>query len=256
MLRTATVPFGDAAVAPASEIRPVAARGIKLWRRERVLLDIDEFFVTGGGITAMLGPNGAGKSLLLKCLAGLVAPDAGTVTWAGSPPDRQRAARLGFVFQKPVMLRRSAHANIRHALRVTGVSRQLAVEQADAALAEAGLSHLAAMPARLLSGGEQQRLAIARAMALQPECLFLDEPTANLDPTSMAAIEAMAVNASQRGVKVVLVTHNRGQAERIATDVVFLHGGRIVEQSDVRRFFAAPATSAAAAFLAGDVHLA
>lgn len=233
------------------DVRPVTARKLKIVRRGRTLLDIEEIVVDGSGVTVLMGPNGAGKSLLLKCLANLVQPDSGHVTWGGTPPDRARAARLGFVFQKPVMLRRSAHANIRHALRVTGVPRREASARADAALAEAGLSHLAAMPARVLSGGEQQRLAIVRAMALRPQCLFLDEPTASLDPASVASIEAMALNASRRGVKVVFVTHDAAQARRIATDVVFVNAGRIVARAPAAQFFEAPPDPAAQAFLAG-----
>lgn len=252
MLKTADEPFASFALsAPGHDVRPVMARGVTFARRERALLDVEEFAANGSGVTAMMGPNGAGKSLLLKCLANLVVPDSGVVTWAGTPPDRARAARLGFVFQKPVLLRRSALANVRHALRVTGTPRREAVARAAEALQEAGLSHLAGMPARLLSGGEQQRLAIARAMALRPECLFLDEPTANLDPASVAKIEAMALAASRAGIKVLFVTHDAAQARRIATDVVFMSGGRIVERAEAKRFFETPQSPAAQAFLAG-----
>ncbi|MGH6923660.1 MAG: ATP-binding cassette domain-containing protein, partial [Propylenella sp.] len=121
------------------------------------------------------------------------------------------------------------------------------------ALADAGLAHLAGMPARVLSGGEQQRVAIARAMALRPECLFLDEPTANLDPASVAAIEATALAASRDGVKVVFVTHDAAQARRIAADVVFVNGGRIVEHAEAACFFEKPQSRAAQAFLAGEL---
>jgi tungstate transport system ATP-binding protein len=252
MLRVAHRPFDAFALdAPKGEIRPVAAHNLKFARRDRALLDVEEFAVTGSGVTAIMGPNGAGKSLLLKCLANLVIPDSGKVTWAGTPPDRARAARLGFVFQKPVLLRRSAEANVRHALRVTGVPRVEAAARANKALAAAGLSHLTGMPARVLSGGEQQRLAIARAMALEPECLFLDEPTANLDPASVAAIEQMALAASRSGVKVIFVTHDPAQARRVAVDVVFMSAGRIIEQTEAKRFFETPDSPAARDFLAG-----
>jgi tungstate transport system ATP-binding protein len=254
MLEIVDRPFvGIALDAPRPEIRPVVGRNLRFARRDRRLLDVEEFIISGSGVTAMMGPNGAGKSLLLKCLANLVIPDSGTVTWAGAPPDRSRAARLGFVFQKPVLLRRSASANIRHALRVVGVSRRAAAARADRALADAGLAHLAGMPARVLSGGEQQRLAIARAMALRPECLFLDEPTSNLDPASVAAIEEMALAASRSGVKVLFVTHDKAQARRVASDVVFMNAGRIVERTDTQRFFDTPQSMVARAFLAGEL---
>jgi tungstate transport system ATP-binding protein len=252
MLKAVDQPFAGSAL-DGFGVRPVVGRGLGFERRGRTLLDIDEFAADGLGVTVLMGPNGAGKSLLLKCLANLVAPDAGAVTWAGRPPDRVRAASLGFVFQKPVLLRRSAHANIRHALRITGVPRREAAARAERALADAGLAHLAGMPARVLSGGEQQRVAIARAMALRPECLFLDEPTANLDPASVAAIEATALAASCGGVKVVFVTHDAAQARRIAADVVFMNGGRIVEHTEAARFFDEPQSRAARAFLAGEL---
>jgi tungstate transport system ATP-binding protein len=252
MLKLAEQPFMSAAgAAPGHEVRPVVARNVVIARRDRVLLDVEAFAAGGSGVTVMMGPNGAGKSLLLKCLANLVVPDSGVITWAGTPPDRARAARLGFVFQKPVLLRRSALANVRHALRVTGALHREATSRAAEALEEAGLSHLAGMPARLLSGGEQQRLALARAMALRPECLFLDEPTANLDPASVAKIEAMALAASSAGIKVLFVTHDAAQARRISTDVVFMSAGRIVEMAEAKSFFEMPRSQAAQAFLAG-----
>lgn len=252
MFKAADETFAEAACEAGSPaVRPVVGRGLIMVRRERRLLDVEAFAVTGSGVTALMGPNGAGKSLLLKCLANLVTPDSGSVTWAGAPPDRARAARLGFVFQKPALFRRSAHANVLHALRATGVPRREARARAAQAIADAGLEHLAAMPARVLSGGEQQRLALARAMALRPECLFLDEPTANLDPASVAAIEAMAVAASRNGVKVLFVTHDAAQARRIAADVVFMNGGRIVEKAETTRFLETPESNAGRAFLAG-----
>ncbi len=253
MLKATDQPFAGVALDSVRSIRPVVARNLRFARRERTLLDVDEFAVGGSGVTVLMGPNGAGKSLLLKCLANLGIPDSGRVTWAGSAPDRWRASRLGFVFQKPVLLRRSAFANIRHALRATGASRRDAATRAEQALADAGLSHLAGMPARVLSGGEQQRLAIARAMALRPECLFLDEPTANLDPASVAMIEQMALAASRGGVKVVFVTHDVAQARRVASEIVFMNAGRIVERAEAKRFFEAPESPAARVFLVGEL---
>lgn len=250
---------GDSLTPPAAvrrddlAIRPVAGAGLAYARAGRVLLDVPEIALSGSGISVVMGPNGAGKSLLIRILAGLVAPDGGTVTWAGRPPDRARAARLGFVFQKPVLLRRSVIANMRYALRASGVSRAEVAMRARAALEAAGLAHLAEAPARLLSGGEQQRLATARALALEPECLFLDEPAASLDPASTAAIEAMVIEAQARGTKIVLITHDVGQARRLADEVLFMHAGSIVERAPAERFFAAPESAAARRFLAGEI---
>jgi len=252
MLKMTDRPFdGPAAANESRIILPLVGEGLRIVRRGRPLVDVGHVSFLGDGIVALMGPNGAGKSLLLRCLAGLVVPDAGSVSWAGAPPDRGRAARLGFVLQKPVLLRRSALSNIRHALGIIGVARGEATRRAEAALQSAGLAPVADTPARLLSGGEQQRLAIARALALEPDCLFLDEPTASLDPASVAAIETTVRAASAAGVGVVFVTHDPRQARRIAARVVFMDGGRIVEDSAAKSFFEQPESEAGRAFLSG-----
>ena len=234
-------------------VLPVTASGIVLARHGRRLLDVPELQFGGTGLTVVLGPNGAGKSLLLRVLAGLVEPDAGTVAWAGRPPDRGRAPRLGFVFQRPVLLRRSARANIVYALKVTGMPSALREARADGVLAAARLEAVAASPARLMSGGEQQRLALARALALEPELLFLDEPTTSLDPASTKAIEDMLRTAALAGTRIVLVTHDTAQARRLADEVVFLHQGRVLERADARNFFRKSASREARAYLDGAI---
>lgn len=232
---------------------PVEARGLTLRDRGRVLLDDVSVTLPRGTRTVILGPNGAGKSLLLRAIHGLVTPDAGTITWAGRPTDADGLARQAMVFQKPTLLRRSARANIEFVLRQRG--RTAATETVDGILAGARLSHVAASPARLLSGGEQQRLAIARALALGPDLLFLDEPCANLDPASTFAVEEMIENAQVAGAKIVLVTHDLGQARRIADDVVFMSSGRVLEHSAAANFFRMPQSAAAEAYLAGRLYL-
>lgn len=236
-----------------SEIIPLEGCGLILARGGRRLIDNVDLTIGGGGLTVIMGPNGAGKSVLLRLLAGLLPPDGGTVRWAGRTPDRTRTPRLGFVFQQPVLLRRSALANIRFVLK--GGNRRARSARALAALTRAGLAHLADMPARLLSGGEQQRLALARALAPDPEVLLLDEPCANLDPAATAAIETLVADAARNGTKVVLVTHDIGQARRLADEVVFLHGGRIAERSPAATFFDMPVSDAAGAYLAGRLIL-
>ncbi|MBZ8131905.1 ABC transporter ATP-binding protein [Afifella sp. IM 167] len=222
-------------------------------RGGRQLLDIDEIVLDGAVITAIMGPNGAGKTLLLRCLAGLQLPDSGEVSWAGMPPDRARALRLGFVFQKPVLLRRSVLANLVFALKAGGLPGRQARIVAGQALKAARLERLARSPARLLSGGEQQRLALARALALKPDILFLDEPTVSLDPGSAVAIEAMVRSAAAAGTKCVLVSHDIGQARRLAEEVIFLSGGRITERAAAPRFFREPQSREAKAYLAGEI---
>jgi tungstate transport system ATP-binding protein len=155
------------------------------------------------------------------------------------------------VFQRPVMLRRSALANVAYALEVAGVPD--ALRTAREALKEVGLLHLADRPARTLSGGEQQRLALARAWALHPEVLFLDEPTAALDPGATREIEALIRAFDAAGTKIVMVTHNLVQARRLGDEILFLDQGRLVERSPVEQFFSHPATAQAAAFIKGEL---
>lgn len=233
------------------EVLPLVANTLALRREDRTLLDGIDLRIEAGPLTVIMGPNGAGKSLLLRLLAGLIPPDGGSVTWAGRAPDRDRTRRLGFVFQAPVMLRRSVADNLRYALRAGRVPKAEWGARTAMALAEAGLDRLAGTPARVLSGGEQQKLALARALAPGPEALLMDEPTANLDPTATAAIEDRVRRARDSGTTVVFVTHDLGQARRLADRVVFLHRGRVAEDAAADRFFAAPASAPAAAFIEG-----
>jgi len=232
---------------------PVHVRGVTLADGQRRLLDGISFTLAPATRTVVMGANGAGKSLLLKILHGLIAPHAGEVLWAGRPLDDVIRSRQALVFQKPVLLRRSARDNVAFALR--HLSRADAAPRLDALLAEAGLEAVAATPARLLSGGEQQRLAIARAMAVEPGILLLDEPSASLDPAATHAVERMISAAHDRGIKIVLVTHDLGQARRMADDIVFLSAGRLAEHTPASAFFAAPRSEAARAYVSGSLYL-
>lgn len=203
-------------------------------------------------LTVVMGPNGAGKSLLLRLLHGLIEPTAGHVFWGGRSSSDELRRHQAMVFQRPILLRRSVSANIRFVL---ALRRNYSQHRVHAALEEVGLADRAAQPARLLSGGEQQRLAMARALALEPQVLFLDEPTANLDPFSMAAIESIISRSHDRGTKIVLVTHDVGQARRLADDVVFLNQGRLVEHAPAERFFEDPGSKQARDYLAGRLLL-
>ena len=233
----------------------VAFEGVTLTLNGRTVLDRLSFAVGSSGITALMGPNGAGKSLTLRVMAGLIEPDAGRVRFAEDRFAEGRPApqELAFVFQKPVLLRRSVRANLDHALATYGVPWRARRGRIDDLLRLTDLAELADAPARRLSGGEQQRLAMARALAAGPRFLLLDEPTASLDPGATAAIEALVRRSADDGVKVVLVTHDRGQAARLARDVLFLHGGRLAEAAPVRRFFSAPASQAARGYLKGEL---
>ncbi|MCE1237349.1 MAG: ATP-binding cassette domain-containing protein [Hyphomicrobiales bacterium] len=219
----------------------------------RRLIDDVDLVVARGGPTVLLGPNGAGKSLLLRLAHGLVAPTSGEVRWAIGGGETAGRKRHAMVFQKPVMLRRSVHDNLIHALAAAGFCRSDRAARADEALARFGLRDHAGRAARLLSGGEQQRLAVARAWSLDPEVLFLDEPTAHLDPSATRAIETMITTLRAEGRTLVMATHDLAQARRLAARVVFVLGGRVVEDAPAEVFFDNPATEAARAFLAGEL---
>ena len=198
----------------------------------------------------ILGANGAGKSVLIRLMHGLIMPTAGSIRWAGSEI-RPRAQAL--VFQRPVMLRRSALANVAYGLKLADIPRPERRRRADAALARVGLTHLAARPARVLSGGEQQRVALARAWALEPRILFLDEPTASLDPNAAAAVERIITDIHASGTSIVMSTHNLGQARRLADEIIFLHRGRVVERTSASVFFSQPQSAEAEDFLKGEL---
>ena len=236
--------------APAT-ILPLAARDLGFAAgATRILADVS-LTIAAGAPTLIIGPNGAGKSVLLRLLHGLLEPTEGRVRWGGAGRDGQ--PNQAMVFQRPVLLRRSAIANILYPLRLAGVPAKQRAIRAEQALALVGLSALADRPARRLSGGEQQRLALARAAATGAEVLFLDEPSAGLDPGATRAVEEIVARLADRGTKIVMTTHDLGQARRLAGDIVFLHGGRALEHAPAEAFFAGPASPEAAAFLRGDL---
>ena len=204
------------------------------------------FRIEPGSRNIVLGPNGAGKSVLLRLLHGLLAPTAGRVSWAAANAGRAQA----MVFQRPVMMRRTVCANIEFALGLNDVGASHDRKQlAMAALEHVGLSHFADRPARLCSGGEQQRVALARAWALKPQVLFLDEPTASLDPAATRAIEEVIGAMHRDGCTIVMTTHDLGQARRLADRVLFLDHGRLVEDAHAEKFFQQPQSPEAAAFI-------
>jgi len=203
------------------------------------------------GRTVVLGPNGAGKTTLLQAIHGLVPLSSGRIRGVDAVRADARF-RLGFVFQRPVMLRRSALANVEHALSIGGMPTPLRRERAQRAIADAGLEYAMHRPARRLSGGEQQRLAVARANALDPDCLLLDEPTANVDPAAAAALERYLLKLADAGRGFVMATHDLAQARRLAQTVVFLHRGRVEEAGPAGEFFALPRSELARRFLRGE----
>ncbi|MEO8755079.1 MAG: ATP-binding cassette domain-containing protein [Casimicrobiaceae bacterium] len=214
-----------------------------------VLAGVD-LTLAAGRRTVVLGHNGAGKSTLLRVLHGLIPPFSGAITWGNA---RHRPGGQAMVFQRPVLLRRSAADNIRYALDLAGVRGAEADARIAEALDEVGLRALADRPARVLSGGEQQKLAFARVWALRPEVLFLDEPTASLDPAAARSVEQIIADIHSRGTTIVMTTHNLVQAKRLADDILFLHRGRIIECTPAQEFFAQPRSVEAVDFLKGEL---
>ncbi len=253
MPESGVIALTDALAPTNASLLPLQAQGLTLELGGRRLIEHVDLDLSAESRTVVMGPNGAGKSLLLRLLHGLIPPTAGRVVWAEDLSARELRRRQAMVFQRPVLLRRSVATNVAYALGVHGVPRAQRVERTRAALAAARLEHLAERPARVLSGGEQQRLAVARALSMRPEILFLDEPTANLDPASTLAIEELIGGAHHAGTKIIFITHDLGQARRLADDVIFLNAGRVCEHSPAERFFSAPRSKAAEAYLAGRI---
>ena len=220
-------------------------------RGERLLRNIS-LRIEAGPRTLILGPNGAGKSLLLRLAHGLLVPSGGRVEWLG-PGAALARRRQAMVFEDSVMLRRSAAANVAFVLALRGVPRERRRGQVGAVLQKTGLGDLADRPARRLSAGEQQRLALARAWVVEPEVLFLDEPTAALDPSATRLVEEIIDEIARAGTKIVMTTHDLGQARRLGDEVVFLHHGGVLERGPAQAFFAGPRSEAARAFLAGEL---
>lgn len=238
-----------------SRILPITAKTVSVRRDGRTLLNCLDLSIEAAGFTVIMGPNGAGKSLLLRVLANLIRPDEGQIKWSDTAASRQRAGGVAVVFQKPVLLRRSVLANLEFALAAAGVPKPSRRTRADELLAMAGLQSLSESPARVLSGGEQQRLALVRALASVPQVLLLDEPTASLDPQATRDFEQLAKSIHDSGTKIVMVTHDVGQAHRLADEVVFIHQGQIVEVAPTAHFFENASHPASKAYLEGELYV-
>lgn len=230
----------------APALLPLEVRGLTLEIAGKRLLDGIDLILGGDGVTVIMGPNGAGKSLLLRLLHGLIRPTSGAILWGGHPLTTEVRRRQSLVFQKPVLLRRSVAANLDFVLRGGDIPARR-----SALLERVGLGGRGGQPARVLSGGEQQRLALARALATEPQVLLLDEPTASLEPASVLKIEEIVRGAATQGTRIVFITHDLGQAKRLADEVVFLASGRLAEHAPAETFFGCPASEAACAYLAG-----
>lgn len=208
--------------------------------------------IAGDGISIVLGPNGSGKTTFLKLLHGLERCREGRIEWGKMQRDTAVQCQ-SYVFQSPILLRRSVLENIAYPLRLKNVARAKAVEEAMKWIKEVGLEDRAHLDARNLSGGEKQKLSLARALITDPQLLILDEPSANLDGASTRDIERLVLLAKEKGCKIIMATHDFGQARRLADDILFLHHGKIVEQGAASSFFEQPQTLEGRAFLRGDI---
>lgn len=233
--------------------RPLSAtlRDVHVKRRGKSILGPVNLDLAGTGFTIVLGPNGAGKTTLLKVLHGVERISSGNATW--SVPAREAQQEQAYVFQRPIMLRRSVRQNLAYPLQLLGTPKSQIETKVTAWAERLGLNDLLDHPAPRLSGGEKQKLALGRALIRNPKVLFLDEPCANLDGRSTREIETVLMAAKEAGTRIIMTTHDLGQARRLASDVVFLLNGCIHEQGNAPDMFSAPQTSEAKAFFQGDI---
>ena len=234
-----------------SDLFPLKVRGAVTRRRGKTLVGPVDLDLDGQGASVVIGPNGSGKTTLLRLLHGAARLNEGTISWACSTDTARH--HQAFVFQRPVMLRRSVEDNIAYPLQVRGMRKPEARAKARDWAERVGLAGMLDRSATVLSGGEQQKLALARALIVGPKLLFMDEPCAALDGRAMREIEAILQNAIASGTRLIMATHDMGQARRLADQVVFLLHGRVHESGPSAAFFETPETPQARAFLQGDI---
>ncbi len=234
------------------DLLPIVCKNLEFVVAEKKIISDLSIKISSPGITVIMGPNGSGKSVFINLLHGLIAPSEGIINFKNKTIDKQIRRRQAMVFQTPTILRRSVISNM---LFVDSIDRVLEFERCKKILKMLDLEELSDKPAKVLSSGEKQRLALARAIVLRPEILFLDEPTANLDPMSMAKIEEIVKNASNSGVKIIFITHDIGQAKRLSDDIIFIHKGKLTEYTKKEIFFKSPNSIEATSYLEGKIVL-
>jgi len=232
-------------------ILPLTLKNVTYYSGGKQLLKCN-VTISEGPNTMVLGPNGAGKSIFLRVCHGLLKPTEGQVEWTGKEKDANNPNQA-MVFQKPIMLQRTAEANLAYGLKLRKATKDVIKQRVSQVLQRVGLTEAAKQLATSLSAGEQQRLALGRAWVLEPDVLFLDEPTANLDPGSTAEVEIIIQEIKKSGTKIVMTTHDLGQARRLGGDIIFLYGGTLKEHSPAEKFFDSPKTKEARAFLNGEI---
>lgn len=232
-------------------ILPLNLEEVTVTRRGRRLIGPVSAAVSGQGITIIIGPNGSGKTTLLKVMHGVERVSSGSVKWA--VPDAEAQHHQGYVFQTPIMLRRSVADNLRYPLKLHQMPKAEIEARVVLWAEKTGLKNRLSLQATRLSGGEKQRLALGRALIRRPEVLFLDEPCANLDGASTRDIETLLIEAHKAGTRIIMTTHNMGQAKRLASDAIFMLHGEIKETAPAASFFDRPDSSELQAFFRGDI---
>ena len=234
------------------KISPIKIKNISILLNDRIILRNINCQINDKSITAILGPNGAGKSLLLQTINGLTPILKGEITYDLRQLDDNIRKQQAMVFQSPTLLRRTVLGNMEF---VNSINKNTNILDVKSILKKVGLEAFNNKPARLLSGGEKQRLSLARALLIQPKLLLLDEPTANLDPYSLKLIEDLISEENSKGTTIILTTHDMSQAKRLASDIIFINKGEILEQTQAKIFFKEPQTIEAKRYLTGEILL-
>lgn len=234
-----------------NSILPLKLENVVVSMRGKRLIGPVTSEIAATGLTIVIGPNGSGKTTFLRMMHGVQRVSSGQLNWA--QPIEIAQKHQAFVFQSPIMLRRNVEQNLTYPLELANVSKEEAKERAHLMAAEIGLGDKLNQQAPRLSGGEKQKLALARALIRRPEVLFLDEPCANLDGRATREIEQVLLKANSAGTRIIMSTHDMGQARRLATDVIFLLGGEIHEVGPAEQFFDQPESVDTQRFLRGDI---
>ena len=234
------------------KISPIKIKDLSILLNGSFVLKNINCQINDKSITAILGPNGAGKSLLLQTINGLVTVVNGEITYNLKQLDNNIRKQQAMVFQNPTLLRRTVLGNMEFVNSINKNTNMLGVKSI---LKKVGLEDFNNKPARLLSGGEKQRLSLARALLIQPKLLLLDEPTANLDPYSLKLIEDIILEENNNGTTIILTTHDMSQAKRLASNIIFINKGRVIEQNSSKDFFIKPKSIEAKKYINGEILL-
>jgi len=206
---------------------------------DRIILNIPHAIIPADRITACIGPNGAGKTTFLKVLDGLIVPDSGSVSYSFD-------TNTALVLHHTPMIKASAKTNI---AMIQDAYPSITSAEIDLVLERVGLTQLASSPAQKLSAGERQKLCLGRAILQKPNLVLLDEPTANLDPSTTEQVEGIVRELSNDGADVIFSSHQLAQVQRLAQYILFIDGGEIKEKGPVGPFFSNPQSTAAKRFL-------